>query len=124
MGRYTTTNLRLPSSTYEELRYEASRRRTSVAAVVREAVAQYLGQGGKAADIPFGEDPLDRLAGLVTGGASDESVNHDHYLYGWPKETTGETARGHGSAARLMKKDQHHHAAVAFVRSTPRPGSC
>ena len=76
-----TTNLRLSRKAYEELRYEAGRRRTSVASIVREAVAQYLGHGPGAAALPSGVDPLDALAGSVEGGSSDESVNHDHYLY-------------------------------------------
>ena len=43
MSEYTTTNLRLDRGTYEELRYQARRRGTSVATLVREAVARYLG---------------------------------------------------------------------------------
>jgi hypothetical protein len=95
--RYTTTNLRFPIERYEELRYHANRRGTSVASIVREAVAQYLGHTEPSRGVPFGDDPLDRLAGSVIGGATDESVNHDHYLYGSPKEDPGETARGHRS---------------------------
>src|SRR5438552_13476939 len=85
MSRYTTTNLRFPTERYEELRYQAGRRGTSVASIVREAVAEYLGHGERTTAVPFGDDPLDALAGAVTEGASDESVNHDHYLYGWSK---------------------------------------
>ena len=75
---YTTTNLRLSRQSYEELRYQASRRRTSVASLVREAVAQYLGHGTTGAPVAFGDDPADAMAGSIDGGATDESINHDH----------------------------------------------
>jgi hypothetical protein len=35
----------------------------------------------------FGEDPMDGWIGAIASSAGDESSNHDHYLYGWPKET-------------------------------------
>ena len=36
--------------------------------------------------LPFGDDPADAFTGCVEGSRGDESVNHDHYLYGWSKE--------------------------------------
>jgi hypothetical protein len=42
--------------------------------------------------MPFGDDPADAHVGLVSSAAGDESVNHDHYLYGWPKEEDREPA--------------------------------
>ena len=55
----------------------------SVASLVREAVAQYLGHAGATTAVAFGDDPADAMAGLIDdGGAIDESVNHDTYLYG------------------------------------------
>jgi predicted HicB family RNase H-like nuclease len=44
MPRYTTTNIRLPESEYRDLALRAARRRTSLASLVREAVAEYLGR--------------------------------------------------------------------------------
>ena len=38
------------------------------------------------AHILFGDDPADALVGSADGSAGDESINHDHYLYGWPRE--------------------------------------
>jgi hypothetical protein len=64
MAGNITTNLRLPGATYEELRYQARRRGTSVAMLVREAVAQYLGHQPGAAAVGA-EDPFDRLIGAV-----------------------------------------------------------
>jgi len=50
---------------------------------VREALRQYL--AGKLQ--PDG-DPLEALIGLVEdpAGATDLAANHDHYLYGAPRE--------------------------------------
>jgi hypothetical protein len=62
----------------------AARTGRSEAFHVREALRQYLGT------LPPGEDdPLERLVGLVDDpeGPDDVAENHDHYLYGAPKET-------------------------------------
>src|SRR5438552_9682209 len=106
MSRYTTTNLRFPTERYQELRYQAERRGTSVASIVRDAVAQYLGHTDSAAAMAFGDDPVDALAGTVAGGPADDSVNHDYYLYGWRKERAHEAAGGHGSAARARTEQR------------------
>lgn len=47
----------------------------------------------------FGDDPADHVIGSLTGSPGDEAVNHDHYLYGWPKEDDGEAPRRHDRAA-------------------------
>lgn len=91
MGAHVTTNLRLPKGEYEELTYRARRRRVSMASLVREAVAAYLGSDGPPAST-LDADPVDALIGAFTGGSPDESVDHDHYLYGWPKESEREAA--------------------------------
>ena len=36
--------------------------------------------------IAFGDDPADALVGGADESSGDESVNHDHYLYGWATE--------------------------------------
>jgi predicted HTH domain antitoxin len=43
MTEYVTTNIRLPKETYRELKQRALDAETSLAKVVRESVAQYLG---------------------------------------------------------------------------------
>jgi len=91
MTRYITTNLRFSEETYRQLQYQAARRKTSLAFLVRESVDRYLGRSPEADSRAFGEDPLDRWIGAVASSGGDESVNHDHYLYGWPKETDRET---------------------------------
>ena len=86
MPRLITTNLRFPEATYRELRYQAGRRNVPLALLVREAVDRYLGRTEEAAAMPLDADPADAIIGSVTGGPDDESVNHDHYLYGLPKQ--------------------------------------
>lgn len=101
MAAHITTNLRLPKGEYEELTYRARRRGVSIASLVREAVAEYLGGGSRARAADEEPDPFEALIGSIKSGHTDESINHDHYLYGWPKETEeDETARGHGRPAR------------------------
>jgi hypothetical protein len=61
----------------------AARTGRSEAFHVRAALERYLGQE------PVGdEDPLERLIGLVDDpeGPTDVAANHDHYLYGAPKD--------------------------------------
>ena len=89
MKRLVTTNLRFSDDMYRDLRHQARRRGTTLAAVVREAVAVYLGRTDESNEIPFGDDPADALVGLVKHSFGDESVNHDHYLYGWDKVEWG-----------------------------------
>src|SRR5262245_13824704 len=69
MSPYITTNLRFRTETYRELRYQAHRRRTTLAVLVREAVDQYLGRAGETRGSDFGDDPVDRIIGSVSGSA-------------------------------------------------------
>jgi hypothetical protein len=61
----------------------AARTGRSEASLIREALQRYLGTGGNHDD-----DPLERLIGLVSDetGPDDVAEEHDHYLYGAPKE--------------------------------------
>jgi hypothetical protein len=56
----------------------------SEASLIREALRRYLASGGGDDD----DDPLERLIGLVADetGPDDVAEEHDHYLYGAPKE--------------------------------------
>jgi hypothetical protein len=60
----------------------AARTGKSEAFHVREALRRYL------LEQPVDDDPLERLIGLVDDpdGPDDVAENHDHYLYGAPKE--------------------------------------
>src|SRR6478672_2123242 len=103
MPRYITTNVRFPPADYRDLQLRAGRRRLPVASLVREAVAEYLSGPGRDERMREREDPVDRLIGAAPGGPRDEALNHDHYLYGWPKERPRETAGGHRGAARAVQ---------------------
>ena len=61
----------------------ASRTGRSEASHIREALHRYLA-GGAEVD----GDPLEQLIGLVADehGPDDVAEEHDHYLYGAPKE--------------------------------------
>ena len=72
MTRYRTTNLRFPEETYQELRYRAARRGTSLASLVRESVDRYLGRSEEEEIIPFGADPVDALVGSLEGAVGDD----------------------------------------------------
>jgi hypothetical protein len=37
--------------------------------------------------LPIGSDPADGIIGVVRDSSDDESVNHDYYLHGWPRES-------------------------------------
>lgn len=100
MVRYVTTTLRFPEEVYRELRYQASRRGTSLASLVRESVDRYLGRAAVAEAPGFGNDPMDGWVGAIASSPGDESSNHDHYLYGWPKETEREASGRHERPAR------------------------
>lgn len=65
------------------LKQLAARTGRSEAFHVREALRRYIGE--QASD---GGDPLELLIGLVDDprGPDDVAENHDHYLYGAPRE--------------------------------------
>lgn len=75
--------LYLDEETDRALKRMAARTGRSEAAHVREALRRYLGDETRAQT-----DPLEQLIGLApdTVGPDDVAVNHDHYLYGAPKE--------------------------------------
>lgn len=75
--------LYLDEASERALKRLAARTGRSEAFHVREALRIYLGQQ------PADErDPLERMIGLVDDaqGPDDVAENHDHYLYGAPKE--------------------------------------
>jgi hypothetical protein len=60
------------------LRHEARRRRTSMAAVVREMIEDRIRARGR---IPR-DHPFRDIIGIGRGDGSPVSENHDEYLYG------------------------------------------
>jgi predicted transcriptional regulator len=76
------TQIYLDEELKEALRAVAEREGRSLAAVVREAVAEYVSTRRDVAE----DDPLLALIGIGGGTITDGAINHDHYLYGAPKE--------------------------------------
>ena len=75
--------LYLDDASERALKRLAARTGRSEAFHVREALRRYLGEQPSAPD-----DPLEKLIGLVdeAEGPDDVAENHDHYLYGAPKD--------------------------------------
>jgi hypothetical protein len=77
-------------SEYEFLLREARRLGTEVSELVRSYVAERMAERPTRNDLPQNtsaeDDPFERLAGMAEGSGENVGRNHDHYLYGWPKE--------------------------------------
>ena len=85
---HMTTTVRLPEDLYEALRRRAFDERRPVAEIIREAIGRFLDQPNEPSALPDLEsDPFWKVVGTVDGGPSDESIEHDHYLYGAPKKS-------------------------------------
>lgn len=80
MARLKRTQLYLDRGDFTRLEVLARARETSVASLVREAVAQYISSQEEA--INSGEDPLWDFLGSVAGSQSDGASDHDAYLHG------------------------------------------
>ena len=71
----------LDDASERALKRLAARTGRSEAFHIREALQRYLASGGDS-----GDDPLERLIGLVADEGGPDDVAEDHYLYGAPKE--------------------------------------
>ena len=73
----------LDDASERALKRLAARTGRSEASHIREALKRYLADGTKG-----DEDPFEQLIGLVDDrhGPDDVAEEHDHYLYGAPKE--------------------------------------
>lgn len=83
-----TTNIRLPEEQWKALKIMAVHAGTSVSELLRRAI-QGLLAGTSTPKAPAGprnlkrvKDPFFDAVGIGEGGPSDDSVRHDHYLYG------------------------------------------
>lgn len=80
------TQVYLPRDIYQRLQKRAEENDLTLAVQVREALVDYLERTDAAeAPILLAGDPLFQLIGAASSQEGDLSVNHDHYLYGWPK---------------------------------------
>jgi hypothetical protein len=73
----------LDEASERALKRLAARTGRSEASHIREALQRYLADGNE-----HPGDPLEQLIGLVSDetGPDDVAEEHDHYLYGAPKE--------------------------------------
>ncbi len=85
----------LPRSTYERLQKQAVRHDLTLATQVRAALDDYLERIESQSDdgILHADDPIFQMIGMFASKEGDLSVNHDHYLYGWPKREEVVTLR-------------------------------
>ena len=104
----------LPRSTYERLQKRAARHELTLATQVRAALDDYLERAESQADdgILHADDPIFQMIGLFSSKEGDLSVNHDHYLYGWPKreeagalrEKPSKSYKGQSTTKRSKRK--------------------
>lgn len=80
---YITTNIRLDAQSYRRLKLRAARQRTSLARLVREAVARTYGPATSSRRRrTIKEDPFFRVVGAFASGKKDGAANHDRDIYG------------------------------------------
>ena len=87
------TQVYLPRAVYQKLQARADKHGLTLAVQVRAALEDYL-ERVEAEEQPIlrPDDPLFQLIGAAASEEGDLSVNHDHYLYGWPKRETADLA--------------------------------
>ena len=61
---------------------------------------------------------VDQLIGCAPFGPRDEALNHDHYLYGWSRESSRKAAGGHRRLARPVQHSGSDAAPGEAVRLT------
>ena len=80
------TQVYFPKDLYRRIEKKARKESISSAAVIREAVTQYLKEEPA---IDWENDPIFKAAGFFESEDGDLSINHDHYLYGAEKRSIG-----------------------------------
>jgi hypothetical protein len=87
------TQVYLSHEIYEKLQARADRHGLTMAVQVRTALEDYLERVESEEEGTLrADDPLFQLIGAAASEEGDLSVNHDHYLYGWPKRETSEAS--------------------------------
>ena len=88
------TQVYLPEDLYEEVRRVSYEQKKSIAALVREALAEYLAVGKakieaitevekkELSEEELKNHPLYQIIGMCSSGLGDGAENHDYYLYG------------------------------------------
>jgi len=79
MSTLRRTQMYLPEDILRELKRRSAEEKTTIAAIVRSALSEFL---GKNREKNWLEDPLWKMVGASSSKEGDLSVNHDKYLYG------------------------------------------
>jgi N-acetyl-beta-hexosaminidase len=81
------TQVYLPRDIYERLQKRAAEHALTLAVQIRAALEDYLERVESQDDdgILHADDSIFQMIGMFSSEEGDLSVNHDHYLYGWPK---------------------------------------
>lgn len=79
MSTLRRTQMYLPEDILRELKRRSAEEKTTIAAIVRSALSEFL---GKNREKNWLEDPLWEMVGASSSKEGDLSVNHDKYLYG------------------------------------------
>ncbi len=104
------TQVYLPRDIYHRLQQRAEEQHLTLAVQIREALEDYLERTDvEEAPILRADDPIFQMIGAASSEEGDLSVNHDHYLYGWPKREPDATlakrgAREKRTAYRVKRK--------------------
>lgn len=95
------TQIYLDKAQHEALKQKAAQKSTSMAQIIREAVAVYLAQSEAEDDFDweaYENDPIWKIREIAEelgpSGTSDGAINHDHYLYGFDKVEENEGGNG------------------------------
>lgn len=95
------TQIYLDKVQHEALKQKAAEKSTSMAQIIREAVAVYLAQVNPDEVFDweaYQNNPIWKIReiaeGLGPSGIPDGAINHDHYLYGFDKVEETEADNG------------------------------
>ena len=82
------TQVYLPQATYDALVERAKEQGLTMASQIRAALDEYLQrtQDDDEGVILQPDDPIFKMIGMFDSGLTDVAINHDHYLYGTPKQ--------------------------------------
>ncbi len=82
------TQVYFPVDLYRRIERKAKEESISSAAIIREAVEEYL-KKEKEKEIDWENDSLFKAVGFFESESGDLSINHDAYLYGKKKKVVG-----------------------------------
>ena len=93
MAKKVKVQVYLEAGEAKTLRYRAEANHSSMAAMAREAIAEYVAKP-HGAGTPM-DDPIWDIVGIIDSPHKDDdgSLNADHYVYGTPKKKVADPKR-------------------------------